>query len=156
MTMDPATDAETTQKSDEEWRAQLDAEQYRVARCGGTEAPFDNAYHDCKTPGLYRCVCCDAELFSSDTKYDSGSGWPSFYEAIDETNVVTREDTSHGMRRVEVLCGSCDSHLGHVFPDGPQPGGQRYCINSASLQLEQREADEDTDGAADSSDTAVR
>jgi peptide-methionine (R)-S-oxide reductase len=106
-----------------------------VTRKAGTERAFSGAYYDEKRPGLYRCICCDAELFSSDHKYDSGSGWPSYYQPLDPAKVREIEDNSHGMRRVEVRCASCDAHLGHVFPDGPKPSGERYCINSASLDF---------------------
>ncbi len=118
------------------WQDTLSAEQYRVSRCGGTEAPFTGQYWDTKTPGVYRCVCCDEALFKSETKYASGSGWPSFWQPITEGAVAEHRDVSHGMARVEVLCAACDGHLGHVFPDGPPPTGLRYCINSASLRLE--------------------
>lgn len=124
------------QKTDEEWRRELTPEQYRIMREKGTEPAFTGAYVDEKRSGVYRCASCGAELFSSDTKYDSGSGWPSFYRPLDETNIATDEDRSHGMKRVEVMCAQCEAHLGHVFPDGPRPTGLRYCVNSASLQLD--------------------
>ena len=125
-------------KSKEEWRRQLTPEQYRIAREKGTEPPFTGAYWNSKSPGVYRCVCCGEPLFDSGTKYDSGSGWPSFYAPIAGAALATREDDSHFMRRIEVLCASCDAHLGHVFPDGPEPTGLRYCMNSLSLKLEPR------------------
>ena len=124
------------QKSEEEWRAQLTPEQYRIMREAGTERAFTGEYWETKTPGVYRCSGCGEKLFSSDTKFDSGSGWPSFYAPEEEDKIVSRPDNSLGRQRTEVLCGTCDSHLGHVFPDGPQPTGQRFCINSASLKLE--------------------
>ncbi len=129
---------EKVTKSDEQWRGELTDEQFQVARCAGTERAFTGKYWDTKTPGTYRCVCCNAALFDSETKYDSGSGWPSFYQPVAPEAVATREDDSLMMRRIEVLCANCDAHLGHVFPDGPPPTGLRYCMNSASLDLEQR------------------
>jgi peptide-methionine (R)-S-oxide reductase len=123
-------------KTDEEWRQELTAEQYAVCRQGGTEAPFTGTYWDCKDPGTYRCVCCGEALFRSAEKFDSGSGWPSFWEALDPARVRLVEDHSHGMRRIEVRCAGCDSHLGHVFDDGPRPTGKRFCINSAALKLD--------------------
>lgn len=127
------------QKSDADWRDILDEEAYRVLREKGTERPFTGRYHDEKRKGLYRCKGCGAPLFSSDTKYDSGCGWPSFYEPVDPAHVAEEADLSHGMVRTEVLCSDCGGHLGHVFPDGPRPTGLRYCINSAALDLEPEE-----------------
>ncbi len=126
---------EKIKKTDAEWKAELTAEQYRVARLKGTERPFSGEYNDSKAEGTYGCVCCGQPLFASDTKFDSGTGWPSFFAPIDEGAVATEADHSLLMSRTEVLCSKCDAHLGHVFPDGPEPTGQRFCMNSASLNL---------------------
>jgi peptide-methionine (R)-S-oxide reductase len=128
-------------KSDAEWREELSPEQYEVLRQKGTERPFTGVYNDCKDPGVYRCAACGAELFRSDDKFDSGTGWPSFTRPATDDNVEAAEDRSFFMRRTEVLCSTCGGHLGHVFDDGPQPTGMRYCINSAALKLDTESGD---------------
>lgn len=129
------------EKSEEEWRAQLSEQEYQVTRCSATERPFTGRYWNEKSTGTYRCVCCGNPLFRSETKYDSGTGWPSFYAPVDDNAVAEKVDRSHGMTRTESVCARCDAHLGHVFPDGPNPTGLRYCMNSASLRLEKDEAE---------------
>jgi peptide-methionine (R)-S-oxide reductase len=138
--------AKRVEKSEGEWKAELSPEEYKVIRQKGTEPPFTGEYVNTKDQGVYRCRACGTPLFASDTKFDSGSGWPSFYQPLKGENVAEKDDRTHFMHRTEVLCAACDAHLGHVFPDGPRPTGLRYCINSCSLELDK---DMDPEGATE-------
>ncbi|MCC6201578.1 MAG: peptide-methionine (R)-S-oxide reductase MsrB [Gammaproteobacteria bacterium] len=140
----------TLELTDEEWRQRLTAEQYRVCRLGGTEAPFSGQYAANKQPGVYHCSCCGKTLFDAAHKFDSGTGWPSFWQTAVASSVAMHRDTSHGMSRIEVRCSDCGAHLGHVFPDGPPPTGQRYCINSVALRFEPAVSSTATAGTASS------
>lgn len=128
--------SEKLQKTNKEWKTLLSNEEYLITREKGTESPFTGKYWNTKEKGIYKCVCCGVDLFSSETKFDSGTGWPSFFEPAVKENIKCKKDSSHGMERIEVLCSNCNAHLGHMFSDGPKPTGLRYCINSASLKLE--------------------
>ena len=126
---------EKKNNQDKQWKDKLSNHEYQVTRCGGTEPPFTGKYYMHKATGMYTCICCNESLFSSDEKYDSGSGWPSFYDIVSKKNIKTKIDKSLGYERIEILCSNCDAHLGHVFDDGPQPTGLRYCVNSLSLDF---------------------
>ena len=139
--MSTAANSDNLPKTEEEWKQKLTPEQFRVARMKGTERSFTGEYWDCHKNGVYHCIGCGAELFSSDTKFDSGTGWPSFWKPVTNDKVKVNTDSSHGMTRSEVVCAKCGAHLGHVFDDGPKPTGQRYCINSVSLKLEEKKED---------------
>ncbi len=132
-------------KNDAKWRQKLTDEEYAICREKGTERAFSGEYWDCKTPGIYLCRCCETPLFSSNSKFDSGSGWPSFYQVLQKSSVAEHRDTSHGMIRTEIECANCGCHLGHVFPDGPAPTGLRYCVNSASVSLNPEASRHDVD-----------
>ena len=132
------TSEDTISKTDEEWKEALTPEQYNVCRKKDTERPFTGKYNDCKDKGMYKCSCCGNELFDSDTKFESGTGWPSFYKPINDENIKYESDSTFGMTRTEVMCKKCGAHLGHVFDDGPQPTNLRYCINSVSLDLDKK------------------
>lgn len=136
----PAAQTNKVVKPDAEWRKLLTPEQYQIARGKGTERAFCGIFHDHKKPGLYSCICCDLPLFSASAKFDSGTGWPSFFAPVAKENVVSHTDNSFGMRRVEILCARCDAHLGHVFDDGPKPTGLRYCLNSASMVFKEKKS----------------
>ena len=134
--MSDDSNEEKVVRSDDQWREKLSDEEFQVARCSATEPAFSGRYWDEKAAGTYHCVCCESPLFRSEGKYDSGTGWPSFFQPAEETAVAEKRDEGHGMVRIESVCAKCDAHLGHVFPDGPAPTGLRYCMNSASLRLE--------------------